>query len=76
MLWGMGLRVWVRGYRGCVAGLACLLLLRGQQQQRGRILVEMVDVLPELARQLVRGGYALAGLVVAVMVWQLAAACV
>jgi hypothetical protein len=56
--------------------LACLLLLRGQQQQRGRILVEMVDVLPELARQLVRGGYALAGLVVAVMVWQLAAACV
>lgn len=28
---------------------------------------------PEVARQLVRGGYALAGLVVAVMAWQLAA---
>jgi hypothetical protein len=31
-------------------------------------------VSPELVRQLVRGGYALAGLVVAVMAWQLAAA--
>jgi hypothetical protein len=32
-----------------------------------------VEVSPELASQLVRGGYALAGLVVAVMAWQLAA---